>query len=94
MKLCKEMVDLLGGTSSPHFASFKSYSFIAFNSLRKQANLIINLFALMQLANIPDISIEPEKLLLKIEERFRLDLTDEESIQFLNEVLSVLNIFR
>lgn len=86
MKLCKEMVDLLGGTSSNHFSTFKSYSFIAFNSLRKQANLILNLFALMQLANIRDISIEPDKLLLKIEERFRLDLSDEESIQFLNEV--------
>lgn len=87
MKLCKEMVDLLGGTSSNSFSSFKSYSFIAFNSLRKQANLILNLFALMQHANIPDISIEPDKLLLKIEERFRLDLTDEESIQFFYAII-------
>lgn len=87
MKLCKEMVDLMGGTLSANFQSFKSYCFTAFNNLRKQANLILNLFALMQRANIPDISIEPDKLLLKIEERFRLDLNDEESIQFLNTVI-------
>lgn len=47
MKLCKEMVEAMGGTSSTLFIEFKSLVFIAFTSLRKSANLILNLFALM-----------------------------------------------
>lgn len=47
MKLCKEMVEAMGGTSSALFLEFKSLVFIAFTSLRKSANLILNLFALM-----------------------------------------------
>lgn len=47
MKLCKEMVEAMGGTSSGLFLEFKSLVFIAFTSLRKSANLILNLFALM-----------------------------------------------
>jgi phosphatidylinositol 3-kinase len=66
MKLTKEMVDVMGGMSSPHYAQFKSYCFTAYTTLRKSANLILNLFALMVNANIPDILIEPDKAVLKV----------------------------
>ena len=46
----------------------------AYNILRKSANLIINLFLLMSGANIPDISADPEKTILKLESKFVLDL--------------------
>lgn len=65
MKLCKEMVDVMGGTDGLLFAQFKSYCFIAFITLRKSANLIMNLFLLMLKADIPDIQIEPDKAVLK-----------------------------
>nr|KAJ3421241.1 Phosphatidylinositol (PI) 3-kinase [Polyrhizophydium stewartii] len=87
MKLCKEMVEAMGGTASPGYQKFKSYAFIAFNSLRKSANLILNLFSLMVNANIPDIAIEPDKAVWKVQERFRLDLNDEEAIQFFQALL-------
>ena len=83
MKLCNEMVDMLGGMTSPEFSHFKSLCFICFNSLRKSANLYLNLFALMTNANIPDISCEPDKAVRIFQDRFRLDLNDEEAIQFL-----------
>jgi phosphatidylinositol 3-kinase len=66
MKLTKEMVDVMGGISSPQYAQFKSYCFTAYTTLRKSANLILNLFALMVNANIPDILIEPDKAVLKV----------------------------
>ncbi|KAJ3210628.1 Phosphatidylinositol (PI) 3-kinase [Entophlyctis luteolus] len=88
MKLSKEMVDVMGGTSSQHYQSFKSYCFVAFNSLRKSANLILNLFALMVDGNIPDIRVEPDKAVLKVQEKFRLDLNDEQSIQFFQALLN------
>ncbi|KAK6092919.1 Phosphatidylinositol (PI) 3-kinase [Batrachochytrium dendrobatidis] len=87
MKLCKEMVEAMGGAMSSNYQKFKSYIFIAFNSLRKSANLILNLFSLMVNANIPDIAIEPDKAVWKVQERFRLDLNDEEAIQFIQALV-------
>lgn len=98
MKLCKEMVEAMGGSLSPHHARFKNYCFVAFNSLRKNANLILNLFALMVHANVPDIALEPDKAVLKVrqmesihqevQEKFRLDLTEEEAIQHFQSLIN------
>lgn len=94
MKLCKEMVEAMGGANSPHYTKFKSYCYIAFNILRKSANLILNLFALMVDANVPDVALEPDKAVMKVQEKFRLDLTEEEAIQYfqalINESVSAL----
>lgn len=49
----------------------------AYNWLRKNANLILNLLSLMSDAGIADLSANPVAVLAKVEERFRLDLTDE-----------------
>ena len=66
MKLSKEMVDVMGGTASAHHQKFRSYCFVAYNSLRKSANLILNLFSLMVSANVPDIALEPDKAVWKV----------------------------
>lgn len=66
VKVCKEMVDGMGGTNSIHYHRFRSLCFTAFTSLRKSANLILNLVALMVDANIPDIKVEPDKAVLKV----------------------------
>lgn len=81
MKLCKEMVEGMGGSASPHYAAFKSYCFTAYTTLRKSSNLILNLFALMVDANIPDIRLEPDKAVWKVRERFHLELSEEEAMR-------------
>eukprot|EP01113_Clastostelium_recurvatum_P033439 TRINITY_DN4415_c0_g1_i2.p1 TRINITY_DN4415_c0_g1~~TRINITY_DN4415_c0_g1_i2.p1 ORF type:complete len:870 (+),score=126.35 TRINITY_DN4415_c0_g1_i2:136-2745(+) len=94
MKLCKEMVEGMGGANSKFYLQFKQLCCEAYNILRKSANLILNLFSLMVDANIPDISTDPEKSLLKIQEKFRLELSDEEASQtllmLLNESINAL----
>lgn len=60
------MVDAMGGVHSPHYARFKSLCYTGFTSLRKNANLIINLIALMIDGNIPDIKMEPDKAVTKV----------------------------
>mmetsp|Transcript_226 Transcript_226/g.287 ORF Transcript_226/g.287 Transcript_226/m.287 type:complete len:600 (+) Transcript_226:69-1868(+) len=94
MKLCKEMVEGMGGASSEHYLKFKEHCCEAYNILRKSANLILNLFQLMIDADIPDISDEPEKSILKVQEKFRLELSDEEAGKFfqalINESVSAL----
>ncbi|PWN44098.1 phosphatidylinositol 3-kinase [Ceraceosorus guamensis] len=97
VKLCKEMVDCMGGTQSQHYLRFKSLAHTAFATLRKNANLILNLIALMVDANVPDIRVEPDKAVLKVQEKFRLELGEEEAIQFfdglLNETSYVTMVF-
>ncbi|KAF9429015.1 Phosphatidylinositol (PI) 3-kinase [Entomortierella beljakovae] len=88
MKITKEMVDAMGGFNSVHYQSFKSYCFTAYNILRKSANLILNLFGLMVSANIPDIKVEPDKAVWKVEERFQLNLTDDEAIKFFQNLIN------
>ncbi|PGH03125.1 hypothetical protein AJ79_07452 [Helicocarpus griseus UAMH5409] len=88
MKLCKEMVEGMGGASSPNYLSFKQYCFTAYTTLRKSANLILNLFSLMVDANIPDIRIEPDKVVLKVKERFHLEMSEEEAIRHFEQLIS------
>ncbi|KAF2498095.1 phosphatidylinositol 3-kinase [Lophium mytilinum] len=87
MKLSHEMIDGMGGTSHPHYAQFKSYCFTAYSTLRKQANLILNLFALMREANIPDIRLEPDKAVWKVQERLALELSEEEAMRYFERLI-------
>nr|CAD2195540.1 unnamed protein product [Meloidogyne enterolobii] len=77
MKLTSEMINAMGGQNSEHFRAFVNYCTIAFCILRRHANLITNLFSLMLDAGIPDISIERDKAVMKVLERFHLQLSDE-----------------
>ena len=87
MKLCKEMVEGMGGTASPLYLQFKQYCFTAYITLRKSANLILNLFSLMVDANIPDIRVEPDKAVFKVKERFHLEMTEEEAIRHFEQLI-------
>ncbi|OBZ85899.1 Phosphatidylinositol 3-kinase catalytic subunit type 3 [Choanephora cucurbitarum] len=88
MKLCKEMIEAMGGANSPHYAQFQQYCYTAFTTLRRNANLILNLFSLMVDANITDIKNEPEKAVMKVQEKFRLDLTEEAAIAYFRGLIS------
>ena len=87
MKLSKEMVDCMGGSSSEHYRQFKQYCFLAYSALRKNSNLILNLFSLMVDANIPDIKLEPDKAVLKVKDRFHLELSEEDAIRTLERIM-------
>jgi phosphatidylinositol 3-kinase len=92
MKLSALMVDGMGGINHEYYDQFKQYCFTAYASLRKSANLILNLFALMSEANIPDIRIEPDKAVQKVQDRFLLDKTDQEAVKdFEVQIESSLN---
>ncbi|KAF2456310.1 phosphatidylinositol 3-kinase-like protein [Lineolata rhizophorae] len=95
MKLCREMVEGMGGNASPQYAQFKQYCFTAYTALRKQANLILNLFALMTDSSVPDIRIEPDKAVEKVLERFHLEMSEEEAIRYFDQLIeeSVTAIF-
>ncbi|GAA5908761.1 hypothetical protein JCM6882_008200 [Rhodosporidiobolus microsporus] len=88
VKVCKEMVEAMGGMQSPHYARFKSLCYTGFTTLRKNANLLINLVALMVDGNIPDIKLEPDKAVMKVQDKFLLNLSEEEAIKEFEALLN------
>lgn len=91
VKVCKEMVDGMGGVQSQHYARFTNFCFTAFSILRQSANLILNLVTLMVDANIPDIKGRNVHELLQ--EKFLLDLTEEEAMKHFETLLNETSYF-
>lgn len=89
MKLSKEMVDTMGGINSEHYHEFRKQCYTAFLHLRRHANVMLNLFSLMTDASVPDIALEPDKAVKKVEDNLKLNLTDEEAVQHLQNLLDI-----
>ncbi|EME45399.1 hypothetical protein DOTSEDRAFT_170772 [Dothistroma septosporum NZE10] len=91
MKLSREMVEGMGGGSNSNdsqFDTFRQYCFTAYTTLRRSSSLILNLFSLMQDAGIPGIAIfGGEQAVRKVEERFKLDVGEEEAVRFFAQMI-------
>jgi len=87
MKLNKEMVEGMVATQSEQYQEFRKQCYTAFLHLRRYSNLILNLFSLMVDANIPDIALEPDKTVKKVQDKFRLDLSDEEAVHYMQSLI-------
>ncbi|KAL4713776.1 hypothetical protein ACJJTC_012293 [Scirpophaga incertulas] len=89
MKLSKEMVEAMGGVGSDLYHEFRKQCYTAFLHLRRHANLMLNLFSLMVDASVPDIALEPDKAVKKVQDKLRLDLGDEEAVHYLQNLLDM-----
>ncbi|CBN77334.1 putative phosphatidylinositol 3-kinase [Ectocarpus siliculosus] len=78
-RLTKEMVEAMGGTEAPHYTVFKSLCCQAYRHLRKSAHQYLNLLSLMSGAGIKDLADDPAAVLQLVQDRFKLDLTDEQA---------------
>jgi len=87
MKLCAEMVLGMGGARSERYKRFILNCCTAYNILRKRAKLILNLFLLMIDAGIPHIDKGVIDL-LKVQDRLKLSLSNEEATIFIRGVIS------
>lgn len=65
----------------------RSHCYNCFLILRKNANLIINLFALMTDSNVSDIAMDRERTVSKIQDKFKLDLDDEQAVKYFQDLL-------
>jgi phosphatidylinositol 3-kinase len=94
MKLPIQIIEGMGGASSENYENFLKYCFTAYTTLRKSANLILNLFALMTQSSIPDIMFERDKAVLKVKEKFCLEMSEEEAMaHFQNLINDSVNAF-
>nr|XP_023013306.1 phosphatidylinositol 3-kinase catalytic subunit type 3 isoform X1 [Leptinotarsa decemlineata] len=87
MKLSREMVDAMGGVNAEHFQEFRKLCYTAFLHLRRHANLMLNLFSLMVDTSVPDIALEPDKAVRKVQDKLSLDLGDEEAVHYIQNLL-------
>ncbi|CAG9772619.1 unnamed protein product [Ceutorhynchus assimilis] len=87
MKLSKEMVEAMGGIHSEHYQEFRKLCYTAFLHLRRHANLMLNLFSLMVDASVPDIALEPDKAVKKVQDKLMLDLGEEEAVHYIQNLI-------
>eukprot|EP00879_Flechtneria_rotunda_P010868 GHRR01011358.1.p1 GENE.GHRR01011358.1~~GHRR01011358.1.p1 ORF type:complete len:821 (+),score=283.38 GHRR01011358.1:733-3195(+) len=88
MKLCREMIEAMGGQDSSYYVQFRMFSCEAYNILRKSADLILSLFHLMAGASIEAIRNNPENAMLKLQEKLRLDFDDEQAIEQMQQLIN------
>lgn len=86
MKLCREMVDAMGGPDSPHYRDFESHCCEAYNIVRKSAPLLLAAVRLVARDALPDF--RPEAAQLRLLEKLRLDLSDSEAADLIRRVLA------
>ncbi|AET39243.1 phosphatidylinositol 3-kinase VPS34 Ecym_4166 [Eremothecium cymbalariae DBVPG len=79
MKLPPQIIEAFGGAESNNYNKFRSYCFVAYSILRRNAGLILNLFELMKTSDLPDIKIDPDGAILKVKEKFCLNMSEEQA---------------
>jgi len=94
MRICKEMVEGMGGSTSPGYQSFQSKCCQAYKILRRHSKLIINLLCLMTDSGIKDLSGDPMFAILKVQQKFQAAMDDEQAeehfLSLINESVNAL----
>jgi len=91
MRITEEMVSGMGGLESDGYAKFLSLAGATFVALRRHENVrvILSMVRSMIPSALPDISVNqtPEQVLDGLRQRLRLDLSDEESISYMEKLI-------
>ncbi|AMD21116.1 HEL165Wp [Eremothecium sinecaudum] len=92
MKLPPQIIEAFGGAESDNYNKFRSYCFVAYSILRRNASLILNLFELMKTSDLPDIKIDPDGAMLKTKEKLCLNMSEEQAtLHFQNLINASVN---
>lgn len=94
MKLCKQMVECIGGKNSKEYEIFLKKCVNAYNCLRSNARLIVNMFYLMINSGIPILSENSLQVLNKLHEKFVPHMKSEDAAKsLLNKLEESVNAF-
>lgn len=88
MKLCKEMVEAMGGEKGPGYEKFKVKCVEVFLQLRRHCKLIVNLFYLMIHSGLSGMAGDPIKIIDKLYERFKIGLSDEKAERYFLDLVT------
>lgn len=81
MKLCKEMVEAMGGPAGTLFQRFKSLCFASFSILRRQSRDLITFITLCMGGE------DAPAAALYVQEKLMLDLEEVEALQSLEKLI-------
>lgn len=80
LKLCPEIIDVMGGKHSGYYATFLNHCINVFVCLRKNADIFLDAIQLVSDIGILDVN---EVLMKKVETRFALDKSESAATQLL-----------
>jgi len=91
MRITEEMIKGFGGRDSDNFAKFLVFTGAAFITLRRHNNIhsLLSHINNMVHAGMGDLSINqpPEEAILAMRGRFRLDLSDDDAMAYIEDVV-------
>lgn len=91
VRMTEDMVNGMGGRDSDNFAMFLSLTCAAFLTLRRPENVrhLLSMVRLMENCSLPDVEENQsiEAAILGIRERFRLDLSEDQAISFMEKLI-------
>ena len=91
MRITEHMVHGMGGRESDNYARFLSLAGATFIALRRHENVrvVLSMVRLMIPSSLPDVSVNqsPEQAIDGILERFRLDLSDEKALSYMEQLI-------
>jgi len=95
IRICKEMIEGMGGNTHPKYELFKKKCVESFLYLRNYQRLILNLFHLMIHAGIKDLNFnEHERVLIAMYEKFMPNKNNiEAEKEFVNIIKESVNAF-
>lgn len=95
------MVEVMGGMDGVQYTKFKTLCFTTFLLLRRNHERVINLFSIMVSSTyfylidlkancgLPDFALlDPEKVIQTVLEKFKLQMNDEEAVNYFNSLLN------
>lgn len=88
IRICKEMVEGMGGNTHPKYEMFKQKCVESFLYLRNYSRFILNLFHLMTHAGIKDLNVEEhERILTSMYEKFLPNKSNIEADQEFRNII-------
>ena len=83
MKLCKEIVECMGGKGSNQYQDFTKLCCECYNTIRKSSKLIMNLFQMIINSNIQVFKEMGMKIIVKLKEKLRMDVSDDRAAKIM-----------
>jgi phosphatidylinositol 3-kinase len=87
MKLCREMIEAMGGAGGSEFLLFRTLCCEAYNCLRKSAPLLLSLFHLMAASGVAAVRRSPEGAALHVRQKLQLEFSDEQAVAWMQSLI-------
>lgn len=86
-KFERRIFEAFGSAESEAFNRYRHFCCLAFNLLRAHSRIVLSMILLMRQSKIPHLTDNFEATFRQLEERFRLDLNDDEANAHLNSLI-------